>query len=88
MIRIAALTIIASFLAISTVTAQARKTGIGDPTIMEHSRVKVHQRYPGDTGQRNPDAGYKYREKCHWYFKTTDGWWWPTQPTQKCVRVN
>ena len=66
--------------------AQADRRGIGDGSITDRSRVKIHQRYPGDNAKRGPDRDYRYREKCFWYFKTTDGWW-PTGATQRCVRV-
>ena len=68
------------------VPAYADRRGTGDGSITDRSRVKIHQRYPGDNAKRGPDRGYRYREKCYWYFKTTDGWW-PTGATQRCERV-
>lgn len=69
-----------------SIPASADRRGTGDASITDRSRVKIHQRYPGDNSRRGPDSGHRYREKCYWYFKTTDGWW-PTGATQRCERV-
>ena len=86
MLKIAGFISAVCIIAAGSSNANADKRGIGDRTITDHSKVGIHQRYPGDARAGNADNRYEYREKCHWYFKKTDGWW-PSQPTQRCVRV-
>ncbi len=84
--QISGLVVSAALMVGLSMPAEAGRRGSGDGSITDRSRVKTHQRYLGDNAKRGPDRDYRYREKCYWYFKNTDGWW-PTGATQKCIRI-